>query len=211
MVDCVDYGSFFYPERQNEISANIISSLSREGTDSLKEVRMLITADPPEPISRSSKFYGLTYEELKRYAEFENFLKTYRSKNQRYNAAPLENDTAFRDILQDRQQSVLDSLNTAGVNIYGLNGQRIIACKMPLQENPSLYIGHTFFWIADGKKLIFLIIPPRINIAANRDGISQGDLIGISSMGFESQAPEIVDIFINIFKRYWPSEPKQVE
>jgi hypothetical protein len=132
MADCADYGSFSQPEAHNAVVHAIENARmpSRNVT-----VRLLICGEP-QSITRASRFWGISLEELRKDKEFNRCFTSYFTLHP---PAP-DTDDQFKERLGESQNNCERRLREATVEIG----------KLPSE------ISELFLWIADDNEAVFL-------------------------------------------------------
>ena len=194
MIDCVDYGSFSNPDLHEELIRAIHDSLTDEKKPDFT-VKMLIT-DKPAPISKASPFYGRSFETLRKEEAFQEVFRGYLRHHYEYRNSPPANEAEFINILQKQQEKSRGRLHDAGsgAKIFDLDGNSIKRCEVvgasleQPKKKPSPNSSDLFFWIADGKKAVFLFL---------NTGPSAWEIT------FQTEELELVNIFNGIFTQHW--------
>jgi hypothetical protein len=204
MVDCVDYGSFSDPQLHDEI----VYAIKRRRHEAIKmnktfNVTMIIT--DPQPISKSSKFFGRRFEDLQSDEEFKKIFERYLKSNRDILLDSLKNDHAFRCMLQERQYKVAKELIAAGVDIQISGGKKIEEIRSyALEYNAEMVkrnISDLFFWIADKRDAIFLYA-----YTGTKTVINHG-MLEAREMAFKTSDPRLLHVFTDIFSRALPNRP----
>ena len=197
MADCIDYGSFFNPDGHDKVIDAIEKALNRPEALTVK----ILIPGKPQPISRSSRFYGPKFEERGDDKEFQEILERYVS----HNKYPRPNtDLEFNTMLQKKQEEVRKKLAGAGAHgahIYGLDGEEIKEITVDVQNQGPDF----FFWIADsdesGENALFLFseningIAPKTDASPNNRSDAQA---------FHTQDPRLIKVFKRILAQYPP-------
>jgi len=195
MADCVDYGSFSDPHLYKDLLHEITSVLTKSPHLN-RTVEMLITCSP-EPISKSSPFYGKTFDDLMKEEEFRSVFEPYCKIHENLIHRQPRNDIEFSKMLQKQQKESFRALKLAGpgARIRGLNGKEITKLSfrkavwqrhVKKASSPNSY--ELFFWIVDQKKAIFLLV----NSPSNA-----------SNMAFQTDDSIIIARFGRIFEQHW--------
>jgi hypothetical protein len=147
------------------------------------QVQILLHGQPT-PISRSSQFYGKTFEALREDGHFDECLKSY-LKSHHQTAMPT-NDAEFRQMLSQAHQRFEYELLDAGVEINRLTaveeGGQGGSAGQPL-EKPGL-----FFWLEDDEAAVFLF-------ALTTDKTR--------GLAFRTRDAALLKIFGSTFEEYW--------
>lgn len=141
MVDCVDYGSFSAPPLHEELLKSIMDARGKN-----VNVQILLCGDE-QHISRSSPFFGKDYLTLLNETAFVECLNAYLNFHPTFERPT--NDSEFKKMLQDYQDSVWNKLKAAGVD------KRYLQLKGN-STNPENYPG-IFFWMEDDENAVFLL------------------------------------------------------
>jgi hypothetical protein len=136
MTDCVDYGSFSQAELHEKLIQLIANVIGQKRIDV-----QVVVSDKPAPISRSSPFFGKTFEVLCKSDGFLNCLKSYLEYHPEF-VRP-SNDDEFKSMLMRHHKQVDCFLRKAGAKIDS---------PKTFENNPGL-----FFWMGDDVDAVFLL------------------------------------------------------
>jgi hypothetical protein len=171
LADCVDYGSFSHPKLHDEVLEKIKAARAAGVV-----VRILIYCDPA-PFSRSSPFFGKTYEELiadeKLKGTFIKILDDYLLYHPDFKRPSTEKE--FRQMMQEKQDSVWVDLERHNV------------LKQEYSDDPNSDTG-LFFWLEDDVEAVFLL--------SHTGTKTQG-------LAFRTRDAKLVEIFKSTFDTKW--------
>lgn len=179
MADCVDHGSFSDPV--------LFKSVRREIEDAAQNrdvsVQILVCGEPA-PISRSSPWWGYTFEEALTKGGFKECLDFYCKYNHKKPEELPNDDATYRKMLLDDYEKVEKGFRTAGADIRPAAQPGPKAGAHQNDKEPGL-----FFWLQDDKEAVFIL--------AHTGPNSQG-------LAFRTRDSSLIKIIESTFQRNDP-------